>query len=132
MPHQTSLVVPVVQGRETVALFKWTDHTRRLRVRWPAGADKPIVAFDPPVRGHGQRGEFTGFRFEWKDADFKSPVERKLCACWGQVYKNRKPSDPASCSGMYGTADKRCVERYAKGSCQQMIEGTWRDPASPP
>jgi hypothetical protein len=131
MPHQTSLVVPVVQGRETVALFKWTDHTRRLHVRWPAGAAKPTFAFDAPVRGRGQRGESNGFSFSWKDADFKSPVERKLCECWGQVYKGRKPTDGPSCSGAYGTADKRCVERYASHSCQQVIECTWRDPASP-
>jgi hypothetical protein len=32
---------------------------------------------------------------------------------------------------VYGAADKRCVERYANRSCQQMIECTWRDPASP-
>jgi SGNH hydrolase-like domain, acetyltransferase AlgX len=133
MPHQASLVVPVVQGRETTALFKWTDHTRRLRVRWPAGADKPTLAFDAPVRGHGQRGEFTGFSYQWKAADFKSPVERKLCECWGQVYKGRKVGEPvSSCSGVYGAADKRCVDRYANRSCQQMIECTWRDPASPP
>ncbi len=146
VPHQTSAVTPVEEGRDVVVDFAWVSHTRRLNISWPAGAAKPTIAFEEPVstgkpkqplqeveywhRGYYELSEGTGPKFV-------SSTEEAICDCWNQLFgglrikgKRGKP-DRFLCSGAYGAPDPTCTTTYAT-DCTRMLECTRRDPASPP
>jgi hypothetical protein len=137
VPHQTSLVAPVVRGRDLVVQFAWSDHTRTLRVTWPAGQAGPSLAFDPPVKTAGKKPTIDPYRRLDRVQSFASPVERAICKCWNTVWKleRARPYDARDevyvCTGAYGAADAACTTTYAS-DCARMLECIRRDPASPP
>jgi len=134
MPGQVSLVIPIVAGREFAAKLTWTDRTRVLRVRWPHGAAKPVLAFDKPEKlAHPDPDPMPS---NW-EMTFRSPVERAICDCWqtafgGERYTQRE--EVFTCSGAYGAADAGCVKRYygTAPRCPELLACTRHDPASPP
>ncbi|MGE0871942.1 MAG: hypothetical protein AB7P03_25515 [Kofleriaceae bacterium] len=133
MPLEITLLIPVVQGRELVARLGWSDKTRVLRVSWPAGAAKPSMAFDKPVKLAKALGWPT---FEERRT-FRSPVERAVCDCWqrvfgGERYESR--DEVFTCPGAYGAPDQACVDRYYRSmsTCPELLACIRRDPASPP
>jgi hypothetical protein len=136
LPHQTSLVAPVLRGRDLAVQFTWSDHTRRLRVRWPSGQPAPTIAFEAPVKIAGHKLAVDPYRRIDEVQTFESPVERAICKCWNTTFKleHEKPEDKAevfACSGAYGSPDAACTTRYA-GDCVRMLECIRHDPASPP
>jgi acetyltransferase AlgX (SGNH hydrolase-like protein) len=137
MPHQTSLVAPVLRGHDLTVLFTWSDHTRRLHVSWPSGQPAATFAFEAPVKIAGKKGAVDHFvRLEHVQT-FASPVERAICQCWNTTFKleHYKPYDAKDevfvCSGAYGSADAACTTTYAN-DCPRMLECIRHDPASPP
>lgn len=146
MPHQTSVVTPVQEGRDVVVDFVWTTHTRRLNFSWPAGAPKPTIAFEEPAKTGGSKKPINPDEvYAYNDyvelaegkVKFVSPVEEAICDCWNQLFgglrikgKRGKP-DRFLCSGAYGSPDPTCTATYAT-DCTRMLECTRRDPASPP
>jgi acetyltransferase AlgX (SGNH hydrolase-like protein) len=142
MPGQVSLVIPVVAGRELAAKITWTDRTRVLRVRWPAGAARPTLAFDKPQKLAHPDAEPMPRGWE---TVFHSPVERAICDCWQTVFGAgrgdahdgmypRVRDEALTCSGAYGAPDNACVQRYYRtaADCPALLACTRRDPASPP
>jgi hypothetical protein len=134
MPGQVSLLIPIVAGRELAAKISWTERTRVLHVRWPAGAAKPTLAFDKPIRVAQPYADPATPSWQMT---FRSPVERAICDCWqsvfgGERYQSR--DEVFTCAGAYGAADDACVQRYyrAARSCPDLLACTRRDPASPP
>jgi hypothetical protein len=139
VPHQTSLVAPLLAGRDVVVQFTWSDHTRRLRVTWPPGAADPVLAFAAPVPTAGKPAIIPAYR-GFDDAQrYASPVERAICQCWSTVFHlphyhpggDRDKPEVFTCSGAYGTADPACASTYAR-DCARMLECIRRDEASPP
>lgn len=146
MPHQTSVVTPVQEGRDVVVDFVWTSHTRRLNFSWLPGAPKPTIAFEEPVKTGGRKQAVNPDEvYSYNDyvelsegkVKFVSPVEETICDCWNQTFgglrikgKKGKP-DKFLCSGAYGSPDPTCTAIYAK-DCTRMLECIRRDPASPP
>ncbi len=135
MPHQTSLVVPVLEGHEVTALFSWTDQTRLLRISWPAGAAKPTLAFDKGTPTGGRKRALDLEGYYGSNSEYESPVEQAICKCWYETYllspgMSASP-DNFACSGAYGSADAACTKTYAD-QCVRMLECIWHDPASPP
>jgi hypothetical protein len=136
MPHQTSLVVPVLRGREATVQFTWSDHTRRLHVRWPSDQPAPTFAFDPVVKVAGKKSMISPYARLDRVQAFVSPVERAICKCWNTTFKleHYTPYDAKdevfACSGAYGSADAACTTTYAT-DCPRMLECIRHDPASP-
>jgi hypothetical protein len=136
MPHQTSLVAPVLRGREVIVQFTWSDHTRRLRVRWPSDQPTPTLAFDPAVKIAGEKPTINPYRRLDRVQTFESPVERAICKCWNTTFKleHYRPYEAKdevfACSGAYGSADAACTTTYAS-DCPRMLECIRHDPASP-
>jgi len=137
IPHQTSLVAPVVRGREVVVQFTWSDHTRRLRVTWPSGMPTPTFAFDAPVKIAGKQPTLDPYEYGEHTQVFASPVERAICRCWSSTFQlpHYRPYEGKDeifvCSGAYGSADAGCTTTYAS-DCPRMLECIRHDPASPP
>ncbi|HEX2689584.1 MAG TPA: hypothetical protein VHN14_23360 [Kofleriaceae bacterium] len=137
LPHQTSLVTPLLRGREVIVQFTWSDHTRRLRVTWPSDQRTPTLAFDAEVKIAGNK-KTTADPYDRLDhvQTFVSPVERAICRCWNTTFKLKHyvPYDAKdevfACSGAYGSADAACTTTYAN-DCARMLECIRRDPASP-
>jgi lysophospholipase L1-like esterase len=134
MPGQVSLVIPVVPGRAFAGTISWTDRTAVLRVRWPAGAAAPELAFDQPVKR--ARPDLDPTPRGWNMA-FRSPVERAICDCWQTVFGGERYTsrdEVFTCSGAYGAADDACVQTYYRTArrCPELLACTRRDPASPP
>ncbi|MEO8704459.1 MAG: hypothetical protein ABI867_30680 [Kofleriaceae bacterium] len=126
MPHGISILVPVVPGREYAARLTWADRTRVLRVTWPAGADKPTLAFDK----HVMIGREAPIDLEslprLTTQTFASPTEKAICDCWNRVYgglrqtweepsKKGEINDVFECRGAYGARDAACIARYPAG-----------------
>jgi len=136
MPHQTSLVAPVLRGREVVVQFTWSDHTRRLRVTWPADQPQPTLAFEAEVKVAGKKATVDPYERLERVQTFASPVERAICKCWNTTFKleHYRPYDSKdevfACSGAYGSADAACTATYAS-DCARMLECIRHDPASP-
>jgi hypothetical protein len=134
MPGQVSVLIPIVAGRDFAARITWTDRARVLRVRWPAGASRPVLAFDKPVKV--ARAPHEDPSESWRTM-FHSAVERAICDCWQTVFGRARDAlhdDVLSCPGAYGAADEACVQRYYRtaASCPELLACTRRDPASPP
>jgi hypothetical protein len=136
MPHQTSMLAPVLRGRDIVVQFTWTDHTRRLHVSWPSDQPKPTLAFDAVVKVAGKKSTFSPYMRLDRVQKFESPVERAICKCWNTTFQleHYTPYDAKdevfACSGVYGSADAACTTTYAT-DCPRMIECIRHDPASP-
>ncbi|HEU4732672.1 MAG TPA: hypothetical protein VFT22_32475 [Kofleriaceae bacterium] len=132
MPGQVSLLIPIVAGRELAARITWSDSTRVLRVRWPGGATRPVLAFDRPVR----LARPAAPEPEPWYSRFRSPVERAICECWVRVFGSGGDGlrgTALTCPDAYGAADPACVERYGPANrCPELLACTRRDPASPP
>jgi len=117
--RNVSLVIPVVPGHSFAARVTWSEHTRVLRVEWPAGAPKPIMAFDEPIAKRATRAELEA-------AAAQSPTEAAICVCWDELHG-------PGCAGAYGAPDAACVATYpAREQCPALLACIRRDPASPP
>jgi hypothetical protein len=136
MPHQTSLVTPVLRGHEVTVQFTWSDHTRRLHVRWPSDQPAPTFAFEAAVKVAGKKATIDPYEIRERVQTFVSPVERAICKCWNTAfqlphYKPYEAKDEVfACSGAYGSADAACTTTYAS-DCPRMLECIRHDPASP-
>jgi hypothetical protein len=130
MPGQVSVLIPIVWGRELAAKITWTTRTRVLRVRWPAGAAKPTLAFDKPIKLAQPYADPATPSWQMT---FRSPVERAICDCWQSVFGGERYTsrdEVFTCSGAYGAADDACVQRYYRTarSCPELLACTRRDP----